>query len=316
MGDGLTRRTLFGAFLGSILGALFEGAFVRRSSAAVLPESSAAPRAMLRGFSRKQVFERRYRADAAVIVCGVAVFTRRNVGGAHAAIETGRAGETAAVALHFAAGSDPARCAGLNRFGILEEAVVNAADPQFAFAGLITDSKEEDLDQARKALHASAQMRVKIARGSASAGRVQAWTEIVELTRPCTWRDSGELLATLAEQAPRSAAREIAAGAGPFLATIRSAALCEDPLTRRPFLHAGKLYSLELRRRSAGERDGLIRDQNGAKSAEFRVSYTAGDASGLPVRIEYRAKPYLKLVFDADDSIAQPDVTSLFSKEA
>ncbi len=291
---------------------------MRRSSAAVLPESGAAPRALLRRFRRKQAFERRYRADATVVFCGVTVFTRRGVGGAYAAVETGYAGDATALALHFVAGSDPARCAGLNRFGILQEAVIDSpTDPGFAFAGLITDSKEEDLNEARKALHDSSRQQVKLARGAASQGRVQAWTETVELTRPCTWKDSADLLATLAEEAPRCSAREIASsGAHPFLAVIRSASLCEEAVAHRPFLHAGKLYSLELRRRAAGEREGLIRDQSGAKTAEFRIFYARGDASGLPTRIEYRAKSYLKLVFDADDGAAPINVTSLFSKEA
>jgi hypothetical protein len=313
MEDGIARRTLLRAFLGALL----EGVFVRRSSAAVLPEHNTAPRAFLRRFGRKQVFERRYRADAAVIVCGVTIFTSRGVGGAHAAVETGYAGDTTAVALQFLAGSDPARCAGLNRFGILQEAVIgSAADPEFAFAGLITDSKEEDLDGAKQALHGSSRQRIKFARGAASEGRVHAWTDTIDVTQPYMWEDSAELLAKLADEAPRSPAREIAASAGPFLAAVRSAALCEDAVTRRPFLHAGKLYSLELRRRGSGKREGLIRDQNGAKSADFRVFYAAGDSSGLPSRIEYRAKAYLKLVFDADDSGAPLDVTSLFSKEA
>jgi hypothetical protein len=319
MGTGMAssimqRRTLFRVFLGS----LWSVWSVQRSSAGVLWGASAEPRALLRGFRRNQSFERRYRADAAVIFCGVTIFTRRGVGGAHAAIELGRSGDSTAVALHFAAGSDPSHCAGLNRFGILQEAVVDSApEPEFAFAGLITDSKEEDLDEAKKALHSSAHKQVKIARGATFSGHVQAWTETVSLERPCTWKEAADLLATLAGEPPRSPAREISAtGVGPFLAAIRSAALCPDVLSRRPFLHAGKLYSLELRRRAEGEREGLIRDQNGAKSADFRVFYAAGDPSGLPIRIEYRAKSYLKLVFDADDGAPQPNVTSLFAKEA
>jgi len=294
---------------------------MRHSSAGVL-SANAVPRALLRGFHRNQIYERHYRADAAVIFCGVTIFTRRGVGGAHAAIEAGHAGSTlatstTATALHFVAGSDPARCAGLNRFGILEEAIVNsAADPEFAFAGLITDFQEDNLDQAKKALHATARQQVKLARGGAAGGRVQAWTEEIQVTRPCTWKESADLLATLAEEAPRSPACEIAAVAGPFLAAVRSAALCEDVVTRRPFLHAGKLYSLELRRRAEGEREGLIRDDNGTKAADFRVFYPAGDSSGLPVRIEYRAKPYLKLVFDAEDAPAQSNLHSMFPQEA
>ncbi len=136
------------------------------------------------------------------------------------------------------------------------------------------------------------------------------------MTRSCAWTESANLLATLEKQAPRLPAREIGAGAGPFLAAIHRAALSEDAVTLRPFLRAGKQYSLELRRRSAGQRDGLIRDENGAKSADFRVLYAAGDTSGVPTRIEYRAKPYLKLIFDADESVAPLSLMSLFSKEA
>jgi hypothetical protein len=320
MGDGIARRTLFRVFLGNILGGILGGVFMRHSFGGALPATNAAPRALLREFHRTQVFERHYRADAAVSFCGVTIFTRRGVGGAHAVIEGGRTGSTTsttATALHFVAGSDPARCAGLNRFGILEEAIVNStADPEFAFAGLITDFQEDNLDQAKKALHAPTRQQVKLARGGASGGRVQAWTEEVQVTRPCTWRESAELLARLAEEAPRSPACEIAAVAGPFLAAVRSAALCEDVFTRRAFLHAGKLYSLELRRRPEGEREGLIRDENGAKAADFRAFYPSGDSSGLPARIEYRAKSYLKLVFDAADGPAQSNLRSMFPQEA
>ncbi len=60
----------------------------------------------------------------------------------------------------------------------------------------------------------------------------------------------------------------------------------------------------------------MIRDQNGAKCADFRVVDAPGDASGLPARIEYRAKPYLKLVFEADDRVERPNLKPLFTKEA
>jgi hypothetical protein len=333
MGDGIARRTLFRVILGDMLGGILGGVFMRHSFGGALPATNAAPRVLLRGFHRTQVFERHYRADAAVIFCGVTIFTRRGVGGAHAVIEAGRGGSTTAtsataIALHFVAGSDPARCAGLNRFGILEEAIVNhngadtplpinsAADPEFAFTGLITDFQEDNLDQAKKALHATTRQQVKLARGGASGGRVQAWTEEIQLTRPCTWKESADLLATLAEEAPRSPACEIVAVAGPFLAAVRSAALCEDAFTRRAFLHAGKLYSLELRRRPEGEREGLIREENGAKAADFRVFYPAGDSSGPPLRIEYRANSYLKLVFDAEDGPTQSNLRSMFPQEA
>lgn len=314
MENGVARRALFRVFLGGLFSALS----ARRSSAAALTPANALaePRGLLRGYRRTQAFERRYRADAAIIFCGVTIFTTRGVGGAQALIELGQTSEGSAVALHFAAGSDPSRCAGLNRFGILQEAVVDSADPQFAFAGLITDSKEESLGDAKKALHDSAHQQVKVARGAALGGRVRAWTETVGLAHPCTWRESADLLAKIVEEPPRAPARDIAGVAVPFLAAMRGAALSEESFVQRPFVHAGKLYTLELRRRSANEREGIIREQNGTKSADFRVAYAAADTGGLPVRIEYRAKSYLKLVFDADDGVVQPNLASLFSKEA
>jgi hypothetical protein len=300
----------------SLLAALLGGCSARRVSASS-GGGGAAPRELLRGFRREKAFERRYRADAAIIFCGITVFTKRGVGGAYAAVETGGFGEETALGLQFAAGSDPAQCAGLNRFGILQEAVIeSAAAPQFAFAGLITDSKEEDLESAKKALHASARQQVKLARGSAVNGRVRAWTETLGSTQISTWRESAELLAELAAEPPRTTALEIAAGHEPFLAAMRRVALCREPVSHQQFLHAGKLYSLELRRRASGERAGLIRNQRGAKAAEFRVWYSAGDETGLPLRIEYHAKAYLRLIFEADDQVAAPAVGPIFSKEA
>ncbi len=311
MNQATTRRGALRGLLAAVLGAFS----VRRASASLWTLGTA-PRELLQGFRRDRSFERRYRADAAVIFCGVTIFTKRGVGGAHTAVELGGYGEDTGLGLHFAAGSDPALCAGLNRFGILEEAIIeSAAAPEFAFAGLITDSREEDLESAKKALHTSARQQIKLARGSASNGRVQTWTETLGLTRPSTWRDSAELLNELAAEPPRTPALEIAAGPGPFLVAMRRAALSPEELSRQPFLHAGKLYSLELRRRAGGQRDGLIRDQHGAKAAEFRVWYSASDESGLPVRIEYRAKTYLRLVFEADDRVAAPEVASIFSRE-
>ena len=189
------------------------------------------------------------------------------------------------------------------------------SNPEFAFAGLITDSKEADLEDAKKALHSSALQQVTFARGSASHGRARSWTELIRLNRPCDWKGSAELLTTMGSEEPRSTACEISAGAEPFLCAMRAAALSEQSPVRRPFIHAGKLFALELKRRDAGSCDGTIHSQAGAKLASFRVDYAPGDRSGLPTRIEYHAKPYLKLIFESDDRAARPNMRSLFSTE-
>lgn len=99
MNAAATRRTLLRGLLAGLAGRYC----VRRSSAALLPETGAAPRALLHGFRSGQAVERRYRADAAVIFCGVTIFSRRDVGGAYASVETGQAGGASATALRSSA---------------------------------------------------------------------------------------------------------------------------------------------------------------------------------------------------------------------
>ena len=110
----------------------------------------------LRGFSRLSTLQRRYRVDAAVLLCGVPLFFRKNVGSGYASVETAT-GPGGPVALQFAAGSSRSR-ASVNRFGILREAVIEGPGGalRFAFAGFITQSPEQDLEQARRSfLHGS-----------------------------------------------------------------------------------------------------------------------------------------------------------------
>ena len=65
--------------------------------------------------------------DAAILLFGAPLFTRQAAGGGYASVEISLDENATAVALQFAAGSTPARAHGLNRFGILREAVVQHA---------------------------------------------------------------------------------------------------------------------------------------------------------------------------------------------
>jgi hypothetical protein len=44
---------------------------------------------------------------------------------------------------------------------------------------------------------------------------------------------------------------------------------------------------------------GAILDQSGAKRSEFMVRLDPADPSGIPTHIEFRAKSYLRLTFEA-----------------
>jgi hypothetical protein len=303
-GSPLSRRTLLLSPLGWLWGS---------------PARAGEVRHLLAGFRREQVFVRRYRVDAAVLFCGFPIFTKRDAGGAYAVVETGGSGESTAVATQFAAGTWPERSANLNRFGVLQEACVESPSggSAFAFAGLITSSKEEDLEAAKQALKSSVdRLNVTLAAGVCSAGRIQTWIETVASSKPCRWMEAPALLEKLLEESPRNTHYNEVAGATPFLTAMRRAGLSHESSHSRPFVHAGKSFSLEVRWRGQTELDGVIRDGLGAKAAEFQTTYAPADQSGIPIRIEYRAKSFLRLVFQAEDGAARPPVRSLFAEEA
>ena len=57
---------------------------------------------------------------------------------------------------------------------------------------------------------------------------------------------------------------------------------------------------------------GLCDYPTGAGRAEFRTAYAAGDPSGIPTRIEYRPRPFLRLTFEAQPEATQPVIPSVF----
>ena len=109
-GAGFSRRTLLHLLLGCGCAAL------TRSSAPFPPWHTIST--ILPGFSRDAVHERRYRLHATVLLLGVPLVSKANIGGAYASVETASAPGYGAIALQFAAGSWPARARDLNRFGI------------------------------------------------------------------------------------------------------------------------------------------------------------------------------------------------------
>lgn len=272
-------------------------------------------RGALAGLQRTGQFARHYRVDATVTAIGIPIFRREGVGGGYAAVETGIAGEANGVALQFAAGSWPDRSAGLNHFGVLREAVVSrAGSTDLAFAGFVTSTKEESLSDARKALKESEDGAfVTLAWGATQSGRVWAKTQNRQVPLKCDWTEAEATLADLMREAAANTSRERPAlGIAPFLAVMRRAGLSREKKFTSAFLHNGKLYRLETKRDESGALDGTLIGDDGKKRAEFRTWYDAGDATGLPKRIEYKAKPYLRLTFEEVREGESP-VPSLFT---
>ena len=315
MGTGphLARRTLLHIFLGWLYAAR------NLRAASHLPEEEQ-PRSFTRGFRLVGRFERRYRVDATVLLFGIPIFSSQGVGGGYAAAETGRCESGEATALQFAAGSWPDRCHGLNRFGVLEETHVErrGGAETVAFAGLITPSKEDDLDGAKQALRPSdGEMAVTVARGSSSGGRVRFRVGNSTVPAHSDWTALAEMLDRVSppDVAPQEAPL---AGSTTFMQAMRCAALTEGASFRCPFIHNGKQFVLETRRKpgTATEMAGTIKTSLGVKAAEFRTAYAAGDGSGLPVRIDYHAKSYLRLTFTDEGGTTQVPIPTMFPEEA
>jgi hypothetical protein len=294
--NALTRRTLLQTF--------FAGLCLKARLAA-------SPSGILKGIPRTATWLKHYQASATVVICGIPIFTRQNVGAGYASVEIG----DSAVGLRFAAGSWPERARGLNRFGVLEETVIERGGVrEIAFAGLITRSMEKTLEQARHAFdnQSGRETDIVLTRGEARNGSLRAWTENLRIPGEPPWTRGVSVLHELLAHQPETAVKEAdVAAASTFLYSIRTAALHSGASTIR-LTHAGKLYTLETKWTHAHMMTGVLRDSDGARSSEFRAFYAADDPSGIPEKIEYSARSYLRLTFESTPQ-SQETLTSTAS---
>jgi hypothetical protein len=270
----------------------------------------------------KLSFERGYRADAQVLLFGLPVLRREGVGGGSALwreYDTGGADRL----LEFNGFSTPARAAGLNRLGFIREmaSMAESEGPECSYFGLMTASPEESAEEARKSLHSGAKEQVYTAiEGRIAPGETQ--TTIAHFTAPAAI--SGENRAELVERARRALASVAdVRTAGPASETGNSFLQELARLVVRPdgaegrFIYSGRPYRLHLTRSAdpratayfRGRRlivrpaevlrvTGRLRREAGGTETEFRLWIPSGADRPLPLRIEYQAKSYLRLVFE------------------
>jgi hypothetical protein len=133
------------------------------------------------------------------------------------------------------------------------------------------------------------------------------------------WTNLNETLCDVLLREPRAAARETPSQtSATFLHAMHLAALSKEAVYRRDFTHAGIGYCLETRRRPELplELAGTIHDLARNRCAEFRTAYAPGDHSGIPIRIEYRPRSFLRLTFEAEPEANQPPIPSVFYQES
>lgn len=314
-GPAFTRRC-FGRICAG--GLLFGRRILRAMEAApltwaVLPDSRAG-------------LERRYRADAQVILLSIPVLHRNGVGDGAAIWRESLADDGAVVRLlEFTGRSAPEHAAGLNRFGFIQELSrsIGGGCSESIYFGLMTSSPEENAAEARKALHSNSK---EIPFSAIEARIVERCVETAAAHFLAPARtsaaDRGVLIAS-ARQALSGAPkkkddlRPIEPMPLPFLHTLADL-LSRPDSSQAEYVYNGRLYSLRVERSGDPKAATVFREQrliaaaanvtrvsgalwrqNGGKPIEFRLWIEEGSARPLPLRIEYQPKPYLRLTFEA-----------------
>lgn len=268
---------------------------------------------------------RRYRVRAAVSIFSIPLFSKDDIGAACLMAEGSESGSSQTTAIQFACGSWPDRIDGFNRFGMTQEVVheVNGVVVESAYLCFMTSSPERNQDQAWRAfVDPSRVLNLALARGAATPASYRWTLEHVPAPAGTTWVDFPLLMETLRSAAPGTpefAANERADRAFPtFLHAVRKAMACGCPRSRCTFMHNAKLYDLQTSMSPAGAMmllTGHIVEQDSRSQSEFRVWFAPSDASGLPFRIEFRPRSFLRLVFEQDMAAGGPTPRNLIPRE-
>jgi len=274
------------------------------------------------------VAEPTYRADANVVLFGITVFSRSDVGGGFARLVETSSGSNGTVRLLFVSGSQPDRAHGLNRMGYMEESVAetNARPSHADYFEFMTANGEENLADARKALHGPSDGDVPFvaARGEIDGANARHIVGHVALPASCRWTNAQQLLDVVKEDLNGPGA-----GSGPaepnhgerlgtFLYTVLSMERSPARTNDATFVHNGKLFRLHAVKRVDGkmgaqfvddrliaspadavELAGLISNATTGTETTFRVWFDRTSPNLLPLRFEFQPKSYLRLTFEA-----------------
>ncbi len=264
--------------------------------------------------------ERRYRADASILVLSVPLFHRSDVGGGSVVWREPANSTNGKIRrnLEFLGYSKPDRAAGLNRLGFIQE----TSGDNTTYFGLMSSSPEESMEAARKSLKSDKKdvaftaIDGRIAPSSVETltatflapGRmsVEGREELVGRAR----RALGEAVKKAPDFDPRRTAAQ------PFLHSL-AAALIDGGNRTTHFTFSGRLYRLLIesspdpqattvfRERKLLPNTGTVvrvsgrlRREAGGKESKFRVWVEQGAAHPIPLRIEYRPRSYLRLTFE------------------
>ncbi len=259
---------------------------------------------------------RAYRCDAVILFLGISIFRRAGVGGGQASLEETGEGATLRRTLFFAGGSDPKRAHGLSRLGWIREVVLgpDSSPSEAAYFGVLTSSPEESLEHARKSVAAppSGRSIFSAVNGRNTAGHSRSAVTHFEYATAAIWSDRG-----LIDQAQSTFHGNVdwrenswpnSPDQTPPTFLFQLATLLKQRSRRAVgrYVYNEQEYLLELEAPpTGGDRErlllvrGKIRNLRTGYQALFRLWLEGGSDSIVPVRIEYQARSFLRLTFEA-----------------
>jgi hypothetical protein len=273
-----------------------------------------------------RVWQQRYRANAVILFCGVSIFSKSGVGGGYAVVEELRSGGNTQVALQFAGGSWPEKAHGVNRLGFIQENVTekpNGEPVDARYFGFMTSSAEKNFDQAKQSFTESGSKPVPYTatKGAARGGQFPSTIYRMFLPNSLGWGDCPKLIRDIRSTIDSSSGtpQEPVADKSPntFLNSARQALLNGAEKTEGSLVYNGEFFTLATEKQADGalmRLSGTLRETATGQKSTFRLWYEKDSDTYLPVRIEYRAKSFLKLVFEKDPTVQQPP-TTMFLKE-
>jgi len=302
----------------------------RKASSAAIETGTAVDRLLANaGLPLPDPSSRSYRADVVVTVLGIPIFARKGVGSACAAIRETIAGDRRLVALRFAGGSNSQRTRGLKYDGSIEEAVFENASiiRQAAYFGFLTSSRNESYDQARERIFAQQKPAESFvaAEGLHLAGCARFERSLISLPDESS-RESSDLNRDIRARfcnAAHTAAeiRTPAPGAAAtFLYSVLEAMRSGSAKSSLDYVHNAKSYRLEWERARESRRgaasaanrqtaladpatrfSGRIHDLSTRQISNFHL--WLDDESGLPHRIEFQPRSYLRITLEHDPAL-------------
>jgi hypothetical protein len=256
---------------------------------------------------------RTYRVDAVILLLGIAVYRRPGVGGGKASLEETGEGGSLRRTLFFAGGSDPALAHGLNRLGWFRETVEGpvSAPSQAGYFGVMTSSPEESLEHARKAVETPGSGRIAFSAvsGLNLAGRSRSAITHFEYSAGSTWSDQGLIAHAHSTFQTNVGWRETSwpkSGDQTQSTFLLELANLLQQRTRRAagrYVYCEQEFTMVLETAPSRDKDrllqvrGKVRNLQTGKENVFRL-WMAED-SLVPVRIEYQARSFLRLTFEA-----------------